>query len=266
MVFLGFGSLYVPWSRGQLPSHVRLDRWYWRRTSMQVKNFKNKGWRSPKTWNSSRLELWWVINWSSWRPQLRNRSESVKISAFTGINLADFEHEKDCLLKPVRVFPDPFRKLPNILVLCEVYNHEWSPIGTNHRYSCKKTMDKVADSKPWFGLEQEYTLLDHDGESFSWVLNRDLTVLRSPTQMAKTRFPRATGTLLLRCRLWQGLRSWCCRSTLQSLSLCRYPNIRNKCRSHACSMGISSWTMRGDRNGRSALDGKVSFISKQFSN
>ena len=71
---------------------------------------------------------------------------------------------KDCLLKPVRVFPDPFRKLPNILVLCEVYNHEWSPIGTNHRYSCKKTMDKAADSKPWFGLEQEYTLLDHDGE------------------------------------------------------------------------------------------------------
>ena len=80
--------------------------------------------------------------------------------------------KKDCLLKPVRVFPDPFRKLPNILVLCEVYNHEWSPIGTNHRYSCKKTMDKAADSKPWFGLEQEYTLLDHDGESFSLTIAR----------------------------------------------------------------------------------------------
>ena len=73
------------------------------------------------------------------------------------------------MLKPVRVFPDPFNKLPNILVLCEVYNHDWSPAGTNHRFSCVKTMSKAAEDKPWFGLEQEYTLLDADGET---LLNR----------------------------------------------------------------------------------------------
>ena len=68
------------------------------------------------------------------------------------------------MLKPVRVFPDPFNKLPNILVLCEVYNHDWSPAGTNHRFSCAKTMTKAAEEKPWFGLEQEYTLLAADGK------------------------------------------------------------------------------------------------------
>ena len=67
------------------------------------------------------------------------------------------------MLKPIRVFPDPFRKLPNILVLCEVYSHDWTPTGTNFRYSCVKTMEKTASAKPWFGLEQEYTLLDQSG-------------------------------------------------------------------------------------------------------
>ena len=48
----------------------------------------------------------------------------------------------DCYLKPVRIFPDPFRCDPHILVLCEVLDSEKNPAATNHRFSCNKTMTK----------------------------------------------------------------------------------------------------------------------------
>jgi glutamine synthetase len=74
----------------------------------------------------------------------------------------------DCWIKPVAVFKDPFRLEPNVLVLCDVYQHDHAPARTNKRHSCLKVMEQAKDAKPWFGIEQEYTLLDHRRHPIGW--------------------------------------------------------------------------------------------------
>lgn len=79
----------------------------------------------------------------------------------------------DCLLQPVFVTTDPFRKGYNKLVFCEVLSQEGTPHPTNHR---RKLSEKVQDldllkgeksDLPWFGWEQEYTLTHKPGMPFS---------------------------------------------------------------------------------------------------
>lgn len=73
----------------------------------------------------------------------------------------------EVILKPVAYFRDPFRQGDNVIVLAEGY--VWSdgkftsliPNNTNFRHFAKKVFDapEVAAEEPWYGIEQEYTLL-----------------------------------------------------------------------------------------------------------
>lgn len=74
----------------------------------------------------------------------------------------------DVYLRPVAVFPDPFRGSPNIIVLAECWNADGTPNKFNYRYEANKVMEAYAEHEPWFGLEQEYTLLDLDNRPFGW--------------------------------------------------------------------------------------------------
>ncbi|KAA6413744.1 MAG: glutamine synthetase [Lasallia pustulata] len=74
----------------------------------------------------------------------------------------------DVYMRPVAMYPDPFRGGDNILVLCETWDPDGSPNKFNYRHEAKRLMDANAEHHFWFGLEQEYTLLGADGWPYGW--------------------------------------------------------------------------------------------------
>jgi len=71
----------------------------------------------------------------------------------------------EIIIKPQFFFPDPFRGGDNIMVLCDTYTWkddnftDLEPANTNFRYYATKIFDALPGEEPWFGIEQEYTLL-----------------------------------------------------------------------------------------------------------
>jgi glutamine synthetase len=69
-------------------------------------------------------------------------------------------HNSEINIKPRAIFEDPFRGHPHVLVLCDAYN-AWddAPAIGNTRAACAELMDKYKAHDPWFGIEQEYTIM-----------------------------------------------------------------------------------------------------------
>ncbi|KAG6773691.1 hypothetical protein POTOM_021006 [Populus tomentosa] len=72
-------------------------------------------------------------------------------------------------ISPQSIFKDPFRKGNNILVMCDAYTPAGEPIPTNKRFNAAQIFSDpvVASEEPWYGIEQEYTLLQKD---INWPL------------------------------------------------------------------------------------------------
>ena len=70
--------------------------------------------------------------------------------------------DSDVILKAVYVCVDPFRKAPNVMVLCDTYLPSGEPTPSNHRHTAKKVFDQYSEQKPWYGLGQEFFLMKGD--------------------------------------------------------------------------------------------------------
>lgn len=78
--------------------------------------------------------------------------------------------KSEIILHPVRCFKDPFVKkehqfiqsgtVVNLLVMCDAYTTDGYPCSTNSRHNAKQIFDQALHKTPWFGLEQEFFIID----------------------------------------------------------------------------------------------------------
>jgi glutamine synthetase len=68
--------------------------------------------------------------------------------------------QSEIFIKPRALFNDPFRKGNHKIVLCDTYLPNGTPAKNNNRFWANSIFEQKKEEIPWFGLEQEYFLID----------------------------------------------------------------------------------------------------------
>lgn len=66
----------------------------------------------------------------------------------------------EVFIRPRRMYRCPFRRPGGLIVMCDTYAPDGTPIKNNHRYDADIIFNKYSDQKAWYGLEQEYFIYD----------------------------------------------------------------------------------------------------------
>merc|ERR1719265_2083937 len=93
--------------------------------------------------------------------RIPNTVKDLRVWNYDGSSTGQAEgHNSEINLVPKAIFNDPFRGAPHILVLAEAINAwDGKPAIGNTRAHCVEIMDKYRKLDPWFGMEQEYTIM-----------------------------------------------------------------------------------------------------------
>lgn len=103
--------------------------------------------------------------------KLRSKSRTVSAGVTDPTQLPEWNYDgsstgqapgddSEVIMRPRAIYRDPFRGGDHVLVMCDTYTPSGEPLPTNTRHACESVMSRAASYEPWFGLEQEYFLID----------------------------------------------------------------------------------------------------------
>jgi glutamine synthetase len=128
------------------------------------------------------LEYIWLDN----DYKFRSKSRTLEVTGNDDLEVNNLPHwtydgsstsqasgdNSEVILKPVRLFNCPFRGNNGFLILCDTYSPNGEPIGTNNRYTANMVFETAKEEEPWYGLEQEYFMIDlNTGKPVGWPRN-----------------------------------------------------------------------------------------------
>lgn len=95
------------------------------------------------------------------------KPEDVPLWNFDGSSTGQATTENsEVIIKPCAVFIHPMQQtnikcpIDHYLVICDCYDAAMNPIRSNTRFDAQKIADKMKSHDPWFGIEQEYIIMD----------------------------------------------------------------------------------------------------------
>lgn len=138
--------------------------------------------------NNCKLEYLWLDGYKT--PNIRSKTKYCKVNpesdvltlddipawAFDGSSTQQATgSDSDCILKPVSLYNNTVDRMVSsnsYIVLCEVMNSDGTPHESNTRAKLREMESEFGHQNFWFGIEQEYTIMDKSGNKpYGWPEN-----------------------------------------------------------------------------------------------
>lgn len=124
--------------------------------------------------------------WLDGAHNFRSKSRTLEVTGNDDLEVNNLPHwtydgsstgqasgdNSEITLKPVRLFNCPFRGNNAFLILCDTYNSDDEPTQSNTRHDANSIFESASEEEPWFGLEQEYFMIDKNTRKpVGWPVN-----------------------------------------------------------------------------------------------